>query len=111
MEDYRTKIKTGRGKSKEGLVWRDDSFEKEYPTLFDFLSRVTDSNGRAVETGSVKVFVSEGHLKVLVKAPGEAAVAFETPEGLTDLWELLDHKLAEGTLDWREDRFSKNGSN
>ena len=111
MSDYRTKIKTGRGKSSDGYVWRDADFEAEYPTLFDFLSRVTDDSGRAIEPGSMKVFTSEGKLKVLIKAPQEAAVAFVTPEGLMGIFDLIDHKLQEGELDWREDKFSKNGRN
>lgn len=109
MSDYRLKIKKGRGKSTDGFVFRDEAFEKEYPTLFDFLSSVTDSTGRSQEPGSVKIFVSEGKLKVLVKSPQEAAVAFETPDQLTGLWEVLDHKLKEGELDWRDDKFGTNG--
>jgi len=109
MSEYRTKIKTGRGKSKDGYLWRDEDFEAEYPTLFDFLSRVTDESGRSVEPGSVKIFTSEGKLKVLVKAAHERAVAFLTPDGLMGIFDLLDHQLQEGELDWRDDKFSKNG--
>ena len=61
--------------------------------------------------GSVKVFVSEGKLKVLVKAPKEGAVAFLALDTLDGLWDTLDHLLKEGELDWREDKFSRNGKN
>jgi len=110
MPTYRDHIRKKKYKPNNGFVFNCEAFQKEYPSLFDFLSRCQDDKGKAVEPGWFKVYSSEGELKVVIGSPQDDCVGFKTLSTVDGLFDHLDHWLVEGEIDWQQDKFSKKRS-
>lgn len=103
-ERFRRGGSTNNGAGK-AIVASDSEFEKKHPTLWQFLTDSSWSNGEARETGSILIFLQEGMWKAMVKDKDSGMIAFVTKNTFKTLLEAIERGLVDEKLDWREDQF------
>lgn len=97
------------------FAFRDARWEKRYPNLWEFVSRVlwpAGEGGSPPESaprvpGVLIVFVDEGGLlKGCLSDKDTGMVAFVAADGLEGILDALERGLAKDSLDWRPSRES-----
>lgn len=81
----------------------DPEFAAAFPECHDLLFRrkVGDVVRHAAK---LTIFVDAGILKVAVSCPFERVVGFYSLQDPTQVWDVLERKLSDGTMDWKEDK-------
>jgi len=73
----------------------------KFPTLVEFLTRVSWEEGQPREKGSIFIFIEYGDWKCCVNDKDAELVAFVTKPTLEELLPCVEKGLAANTLDWR----------
>jgi len=81
----------------------DAGFLKEYPAVSEVLYSRESGNGHRLPA-KLSLFMDQNSLKVCVMLPSECLMAFLTLSDPKRLWELLETKIANDELEWREDK-------
>lgn len=74
-----------------------------FPLLTQLLT-MTPAGAKGAKPGRVAFFVQNGVLTCCLSVPSMVAVAFLDAEGFQDALCRVERKLAEGTIEWKEDR-------
>lgn len=86
-------------------VERETAFAKQYPCLVDFIMMTAwPEDGSERKTGSLLVFVQDGHVKVRLVDNDADQVAFWAAGTLTGALQVVEEALESGTGDWRAQR-------
>jgi len=96
-------VQEGGNEGNEISFLDDDRFYVVYPFLHDVLF-AKKAFGKPREPGRLAIFHDEGKVKVCITCPSEGVCAFLTLKILSDLCPALEKGLAEGTLEWRQDK-------
>lgn len=78
-------------------------FSAEYPGLYEFIARQT-YQGNPRQTGKVVIFADAGKASLCLIDRFSAQVSFFTANSLDEAMRGADKGLAEGGLDWRQDK-------
>jgi len=85
------------------------SWEKSYPALVEFLTKLAWEDGSTRSTGTVMLLVEAGLWKCWVHDKDASLGAFVSSGTLEGLLKAVDKGVESGSLDWRPDRNSSNG--
>ncbi len=80
------------------------SWEKEYPSVVEFLTRSSWEDGSGRLTGTIMIMVESGLWKSWVHDRDASIGAFVSSGTLPGLLKALDKGVETGQLDWRPDR-------
>jgi len=86
----------------DGSLRVDDS--DAFPLLTSLLAELPPGAAKGAKNGRVAFFLREGKLTAVLTVPSMTAVAFWTLDGFSDALSRLEGALAEGKLEWREDK-------
>jgi len=75
-----------------------------YPLLTSLLASLPPGATKGAKEGRVAFFLRDGKLSVCLSVPSMVAVAFYTLDGFTDAFSRIEGALAQGKLEWREDK-------
>jgi len=75
-----------------------------FPLLISLLGELPTGATKGAKNGRIAFFLKDGKLTACVTCPSLVAVAFYTAEGFTDAFSRLESALAQGKLEWREDK-------
>lgn len=86
--------------------WPDDPILGPFPVLAAFLT--TDvMDGKKRETATLTMSVASDGVKLCLKDRATGLICWHTGDTFTESLAALEARLAEGTAEWREDRFAK----
>ena len=74
-----------------------------YPLLRQLLGEVP-AGAKGAKPGRLAFFVQNGRLTACLSYPALVAVAFVALEGFQDAITRIEAKLAEGSIEWQEDK-------
>ena len=98
------------GERLAGIYPVDDAAEAMFPLLYQFLTAVTwPEDNTAREPGSILLFTEGSAFKAMLRDKDDPAVAFVTAGSLQALLEAIEAGLETQGLDWRRDKFSRDG--
>jgi len=83
------------------------AWDKSYPNVVEFLSKVTWEDGSGRSTGTVMFLVENGWWKAWVHDRDASLGCFVSASSLPDLLKTLNQGLETGAMDWRPDRNGK----
>lgn len=75
-----------------------------FPLLLSLLGDLPKGATKGAKNGRVAFFLKDGKLTACVTCPSLMAVAFYTADGFADAFSRLEGALAQGKLEWREDK-------
>jgi len=104
MAKYLKKAQQAAKKAKKER--KDPFFAEKYEALHEYLTMTAWEDGSERVTSTISLFVDQGQWKARLNDRDGGQVAFVSAEGFIALLEALETALRDGTLDWREDRFS-----
>lgn len=78
-------------------------FSAEYPSLWEFIARQAYQGGPR-QTGKVVIFTDAGKASLCLIDRFSGQVAFFTADSLDEAVRGAEKGLAEGSLDWRNDK-------
>ncbi len=81
-----------------------DSFGKNHPAVWEFLTADEGKDGVKLQTASFTVFLDGGMLKCCCTDKQMDQVCFWTANSWEELWAIVEGDLAVGGGDWRADR-------
>ena len=84
----------------------DEEFARSYPAIHEHLT-LDWLDGAARQTSSLGISVDSGAFKARLADRDNGLVTFVSGSGFYAVLDALEAALANGTADWREDKFSK----
>lgn len=91
-------VKTADGRAYEAA---DKEFQKKYPGIFEFLSRVI-VGGEVRKPGALILKYQTGKVNLCLSDAHTGSVSFHVGESMNEALEGVEGRLQAGTMDWRE---------
>lgn len=100
-DQVRSTRRTRSSKAWDGVLQIDDV--EAYPLLRQLLGELP-AGAKGAKPGRLAFFVQNGRLTACLSYPALVAVAFVALDGFQDALTRIETKLAEGSIEWQEDR-------
>jgi len=93
------------GSSKPGDGWDCPAFAKQYPNLFELMSRIRfDGQERSVTR--LTFFVKEGELRCCLNSPDEGYYQYVHGVDFEDPWGFIENHLRSTASNWERSKYS-----
>jgi hypothetical protein len=92
-----------RGKSGSDKIqaFKDEAFDKAYPTLSAFLCATVDENGKSRITSTLNFFVENGTCKAGLRERNAGLSLWVSAPGILEVFGALEIALTQPVIDWR----------
>lgn len=81
----------------------DEVFSSDYPTLFEFLSRIM-VEGKNRQPSALLVSVEPQRVQLCLMDRHSAQVSFHAAQSLSEALAGMEERASRGALDWRKDK-------